>query len=41
MNKHQSIPIDFEDVLDDMEDEDQNPFNLNEKIENLKVELKN
>ena len=41
MNKHRSTPIDFEEVLDDMEDEDQNPFNLNEKIENLKVELKN
>src|SRR5947209_20468969 len=35
MNKHQSTPIDFEEVLDDMEDEDKNPFNLNEKIENL------
>ena len=41
MNKHRSTPIDFEEILDDMEDEDQNPFNLNEKIENLKVELKN
>jgi len=41
MNKHRSTPIDFKEVLDDMEDEDQNPFNLNEKIENLKIELKN
>jgi hypothetical protein len=41
MNKHQSTPIDFEEVLDDMEDEGPNPFNLNEKIEILKVELKN
>ncbi|PKK45876.1 hypothetical protein RhiirC2_834733, partial [Rhizophagus irregularis] len=41
MNKHQSTPIDFEEVLDDMEDEGPNPFNLNEKIEILKAELKN
>jgi hypothetical protein len=37
MNKHQSTPIGFEEVLDDMEDNEQN---LKEKIENLKIELK-
>ncbi|CAI2185935.1 4271_t:CDS:2, partial [Funneliformis geosporum] len=41
MNKYQSTPIDFDEVLDDMKDENPNWFNLNVKIENLKVELKN
>jgi hypothetical protein len=40
LRKNQSGPEDFEDILDDMEEEDQNQFNLNEKIENLKIELK-
>ena len=38
INKHQSILDDFDEVLDDMENEDS--FNLKERIENLKVELK-
>ena len=40
INVHQSIPIDFEEILDDMEDEEQNPLDLSEKIEDLKIELK-
>jgi hypothetical protein len=40
LRKNQSGPKDFEDILDDMEEEDQNQFNLNKKIENLKIELK-
>jgi len=40
MNIHRSTPIDFEEILDDVEDEEQNPLDLNEKIENLRIELK-
>ena len=40
INVHQSTPIDFEEILDDMEDEEQNPLDLSEKIEDLKIELK-
>ncbi len=40
INKHQLTPIDFEEVLDDAEDEEQNLLNLNEKINILKIELK-
>ncbi|CAI2181705.1 15450_t:CDS:2 [Funneliformis geosporum] len=40
INKNQSTPIDFEEILDDMEDEEQNLLNLNKKINILKIELK-
>ncbi|CAI2192781.1 18708_t:CDS:2, partial [Funneliformis geosporum] len=40
INKNQSTSIDFEEILDDMENEEQNLFNLNEKINILKIELK-
>jgi len=36
----QSIPEDFEEVLDDMEDEEKTQLDLNKRIENLKIELK-
>ena len=38
--KHQSTPEDFEEVLDDSEDEKQNQLDLNKRIKNLKIELK-
>ena len=41
MSKRQSIPDDFDEVLDDMENEEQNhQLDLNKRIENLKMELK-
>ncbi|CAI2190593.1 9725_t:CDS:2, partial [Funneliformis geosporum] len=42
INKHKSIPADFDEVLDDMEIDELNymSLNLKERIENLKVELK-
>src|SRR5947207_15051521 len=42
INKHKSIPDDFDEVLDDMENEELNHtlLNLKERVENLKVELK-
>ncbi|GES93332.1 hypothetical protein RCL_jg21131.t1 [Rhizophagus clarus] len=40
INKHRSTPDDFEEVLDDMEDEEQAKLDLNERIEILKIELK-
>jgi hypothetical protein len=40
INIHRSVPIDFEEILDDMEDEEQNPLDLSEKIEDLKIELR-
>ena len=42
INKHKSIPDDFDEVLDDMENEEFNHtlLNLKERVENLKVELK-
>ncbi|CAI2192066.1 11808_t:CDS:2 [Funneliformis geosporum] len=42
INKHKSIPADFNEVLDDMEIDKLNymSLNLKERIENLKVELK-
>ncbi|CAB4446590.1 unnamed protein product [Rhizophagus irregularis] len=40
INKHRSTPEDFEEVLDNMEDEEQNHLDLNKRIENLRIELK-
>jgi len=42
INKHKSIPDDFDEVLDDMKNEEFNHtlLNLKERVENLKVELK-
>ena len=41
MSKRQSIPDDFDEILDDMENEEQNhQLDLNKRIENLKIELK-
>ena len=42
INKHKSIPDDFDEVLDDMENEEFNHtlLNLKERVKNLKVELK-
>src|SRR5947199_9897131 len=38
--KNQPTPEDFEEVLDDMEDEEQNQLDLNKRIEILMIELK-
>ena len=42
INKHKSIPDDFDEVLDDMKNEEFNHtlLNLKERVKNLKVELK-
>src|SRR3989337_1731396 len=40
MNKDKSTPDDFVEVLDDMDEEEQNQLNIVERIENLKIELK-
>ena len=40
INKNPSTPEDFDEILDDIEEEDQNRSDLNKKIENLKIELK-
>ncbi|PKK68896.1 hypothetical protein RhiirC2_713041 [Rhizophagus irregularis] len=37
INKHRSTPEDFEEVLNNMEDEEQNHLDLNKRIENLRI----
>ncbi|CAI2168141.1 197_t:CDS:1, partial [Funneliformis geosporum] len=38
--KNQSIPKDFEEILDDMKNEEKTQLDLNKRIKNLKIELK-
>ena len=40
MNKDKSVSNDFDEILDDMDKEKYNRFNISEKIENLKIKLK-
>jgi hypothetical protein len=41
LNKYQSIPDDFDEILEDMENEEQNnKVNIKERLEHLKIELK-
>jgi hypothetical protein len=40
MNNNKLTPDDFEDVLNDMDEEEQNQLDIGERIENLKTELK-
>ena len=37
---NEPIPDDFEDVLDDMNEEERNQLDVGERIENLKTDLK-
>ncbi|UZO29111.1 uncharacterized protein OCT59_022601 [Rhizophagus irregularis] len=39
MNRNQTIPDDFVEVLDDLDEEEQNQLNIDERIKNLKTEL--
>ncbi|CAB4491802.1 unnamed protein product [Rhizophagus irregularis] len=39
MNRNQTIPDDFVEILDDLDEEEQNQLNINERIKNLKTEL--
>ncbi len=40
INKNKSTSDDFVKILDNIDDEEQNQHNINERIENLKIEFK-